>query len=160
MVHPHNNVISQMNDVSKLVDIIYESKMSYIRQNLSIHLHESQIKLLKNVLKHQKPHHRKIRVKQYAKISSDDKHFKLHSKLYLKRYKKLEALNLVQILDVDDLDYDVILTDYGSQILFEINDLEDEWAEIASGDLDNLRQMALNTFEITYKFKKNQKYQF
>ena len=33
----------------KLIDIINESKISYVRSNLSIHLHESQIKLLKNV---------------------------------------------------------------------------------------------------------------
>ena len=79
MAHPHVNVISEMEDASKLIDIIHESKISYVRSNLSIHLHESQIKLLKNVDKHSKKHHRKVRVRQYAKISDDDKHFKLHS---------------------------------------------------------------------------------
>ena len=39
---------NEMEDASKLIDIIHESKISYVRSNLSIHLHESQIKLLKN----------------------------------------------------------------------------------------------------------------
>ncbi len=159
MAHPHVNAISVMEDASKLIDIIYESKISYVRSNLSIHLHESQIKLLKNVHKHSKKHHRKARVRQYAKIS-DDNHFKLHSKLFLKSYEKLARKNLVEILDVDDLPYDVVLTEYGSQILSEIKKLENDWAEIAVCNLEELRKIALNTFEITYKFKKNQKYPF
>ena len=145
MPHPHVNVISEMEDASKLIDIIHESKISYVRSNLSIHLHESQIK---------------VRVRQYDKISDDDKHFKLHSKLFLKRYKKLARKDLVEILDADDLPYDVVLTEYGRQILSEIKKLEDEWVEIADCNLEELRKMALNTFEITYKFKKSQKYQF
>lgn len=160
MPHPHLDAISSMDDVSKLIDIIYESKISYVRSNLSIHLHESQIKLLKNVDKHSKKHHRKARVRHYAKISDDDKHFLLHSKLYLKRYEKLARKNLVQIVDVDDLPYDVVLTDNGKDILSEIASLEKDWAEIADCDLDEIRKIALNTFEISYKFKKNQKYQF
>ena len=160
MAHPHVNAISSMEDASKLIDIIYESKINYVRSNLSIHLHESQIKLLKNVDKHSKKHHRKVRVRQYDKISDDDKHFKLHSKLFLKRYKKLAKKDLVEILDADDLPYDVVLTEYGRQILSEIKKLEDEWVEIADCNLEELRKMALNTFEITYKFKKSQKYQF
>lgn len=160
MPHPHLDAISSMDDVSKLIDIIYESKISYVRSNLSIHLHESQIKLLKNVDKHSKKHHRKARVRHYAKISDDDKHFLLHSKLYLKRYEKLARKNLVQIVDVDDLPYDVVLTDNGKDILSEIASLEKDWAEIADCGLDEIRKIALNTFEISYKFKKNQKYQF
>ena len=149
-----------MEDASKLIDIINESKISYVRSNLSIHLHESQIKLLKNVDKHTKKHHRKVRVRQFAKIAADDKHFKLHSNLYLKRYEKLAKKNLVEILDVDDLPYDVVLTDYGREILSEIKDLEEKWAEIADCNIEELRKIALNTFDITYKFKKAQKYQF
>ena len=160
MAHPHIDVISSMEDVSKLIDIIHESKISYVRSNLSIHLHESQIKLLKNVAKHSKKHHRKLRVMQFAKISDDDKHFRLHSELFLKSYEKLARKNLVEILDVDDLPYDVVLTDYGREILAEINSLEDKWAEIADCDIEELRKIALNTFDITYKFKKSQKYQF
>ena len=160
MAHPHVDVISSMEDASKLIDIIHESKISYVRSNLSIHLHESQIKLLKNVAKHSKKHHRKVRVRQFAKISDDDKHFKLHSRLFLKRYEKLAKKNLVEILDVDDLPYDVVLTDYGKEILSEISDLENKWAKIADCDIEELRKIALNTFDITYKFKKSQKYQF
>lgn len=96
----------------------------------------------------------------YDKISDDDKHFKLHSKLFFKRYKKLARKDLVEILDADDLPYDVVLTEYGRQILSEIKKLEDEWVEIADCNLEELRKMDLNTFEITYKFKKSQKYQF
>lgn len=160
MAHPHVDVISEMEDVSKLIDIIYESKISYVRSNLSIHLHESQIKLLKNVDKHSKKHHRKARVRQYAKISDDDSHFKMHSKLFLRSYEKLARKDLVEILDADDLPYDVVLTEYGMEILSEIKKLESEWAKIADCNLEELRKVALNTFEITYKFKKSQKYQF
>ena len=159
MAHPHVKTISEMEDASKLVDIIADSKSAYVRDNLSIHLHESQIKLLKNVVKHSKPHHRRIRVRQYAKIN-DDKHFDLHSKLYLKKYKKLERLELVEILDVDDLPYDVVLTDKGQKIIDEIVSLEKEWADKVGCNIDVLREMALNSFEYSYKFKKKQKYQF
>ena len=160
MAHPHIGAISSMEDASKLIDIISESKISYVRSNLSIHLHESQIKLLKNVDKHSKKHHRKARVRHYAKIPDDDKHFKLHLKLYLKRYEKLAKKGLVEILDADDLPYDVKFTEYGEEILDEIKSLEKDWAEIADCDIDELRKIALNTFEISYKFKKSQKYQF
>ena len=64
------------------------------------------------------------------------------------------------ILNVDDLPYDVVLTEYGSQILSEIKDLENKWAEIAGCNIEELRKIALNTFDISYKFKKSQKYQF
>ena len=111
------------------------------------------------MVKHSKPHHRKVRVRQYAKIN-DDKHFDLHSKLYLKKYKKLERLDLVEILDVDDLSYDVVLTDKGLEIIDEIESLEKEWAERVGCNIEVLREMALNSFEYSYRFKKKQKYQF
>ena len=38
MAHPHVNAISEMEDASKLIDIIAESKSAYVRDNLSIHL--------------------------------------------------------------------------------------------------------------------------
>lgn len=160
MAHPHVDAISSMEDASKLIDIISESKINYVRSNLSIHLHESQIKLLKNVDKHSKKHHRKARVRHYSKISDDDKHFKIHSKLYLRKYEKLAKKDLVEILDADDLPYDVVLTEYGEEVLSEIRSLENDWAQIADCDIDELRKIALNTFEISYKFKKTQKYQF
>lgn len=160
MAHPHVKTISEMEDASKLVDIIAESKSCYVRDNLSIHLHESQIKLLKNVVKHSKPHHRRVRVRQYAKIADDDKHFDLHVKLYLKSYKKLERKGLVEILDADDLPYDVILTEKGSEIFDEIKSLEKEWADSVGCDVEALRKIALDSFEYSYRFKKRQKYQF
>ncbi|WP_407380504.1 hypothetical protein [Methanobrevibacter sp.] len=159
MAHPHVKAISEMEDASKLVDIIAESKSCYVRDNLSVHLHDSQIRLIKNIVKHSKPHHRKVRVRQYAKIN-EDKHFDLHLKLYLKKYKKLERLGLAEILDVEDLPYDVVLTDKGLEIFSQIEALEDEWASKVSCDIEALREMALNSFEYSYKFKKNQKYQF
>lgn len=62
MVHPHKKAIENMS-ASDLIGVIEESKMTYVRENLSIFLHESQIKLLKQVKKHDKPHHKKIRIK-------------------------------------------------------------------------------------------------
>ena len=71
MAHPHKKAIENMS-ASDLIGIIQESKMSYVRENLSIFLHESQIKLLKQVKKHDKPHHKKIRIKQFEKAKKDD----------------------------------------------------------------------------------------
>ena len=66
MAHPHKKAVANM-PASSLIGIIEESKMTYVRENLSIFLHESQIKLLKQVKKHEKPHHKRIRVKQFEK---------------------------------------------------------------------------------------------
>lgn len=66
MVHPHFKAIENMN-ASSLLGIIEESKMIYVRENLSIFLHEKQIDLLKQVKKHEKPHHKRIRVRQFEK---------------------------------------------------------------------------------------------
>ena len=84
----------------------------------------------------------------------------MHSKLYLKKYKKLERLELVEILDVDDLPYDVVLTDKGLEIINEIGFLEKEWADKVGCNIEVLREMALNSFEYSYRFKKKQKFQF
>ena len=53
MPHPHNKSIMNMN-ASSLISIIEESKITYVRENLDIHLHRSQIKLLKEVMKVQR----------------------------------------------------------------------------------------------------------
>lgn len=45
--HPHKNVIGNIDEIYPLITIIAESKTSYLKQNLSMHLHASQIKLLK-----------------------------------------------------------------------------------------------------------------
>ena len=56
MAHPHVKAIENMN-ASSFISIIEESKLTYVRDNLEMHLHESQVKLLKRVKKHEKPHH-------------------------------------------------------------------------------------------------------
>ena len=62
MAHPHKEAIANM-PASALIGVIEESKMTYVRENLSVFLHENQIKLLKQVKKHEKPHHKRIRIK-------------------------------------------------------------------------------------------------
>ena len=135
MPHPHKNAIAEMS-ASSLIGIIEESKMTYVRENLSIFMHESQIKLLKQVKKHEKPHHKRIRIKQFEKAKKDDL-FNLHLGLYLKKYQKLEKYGLIEIdLNPDNgLEYD------------------DE-------DLEVLRKLALDSFEISYKHKKNREFIF
>ncbi|WP_042693908.1 hypothetical protein [Methanobrevibacter oralis] len=166
MTHPHKDVIANMNEIGSLVGIIEDSKINYIRGNLSIHLHESQIKLLKRVFKHEKPHHKKVRARQYAKLGEETSHFKIHKKLYLKNYSKLAKKGLVEIINEDfeyELPYDVILTDKGRTILDEIYKLEKDWQDIIGCDentLEVLQSLALNSFEISYKFKKSQNFIF
>ena len=157
MAHPHKKAIENMN-ASSLIGIIEESKMTYVRENLSIHLHESQVKLLKQVKKHEKPHHKRIRVKQFEK-SEKNNLFNLHLELYLKKYKKLEAKGLIEIDENPEngLAYDCCLTTEGLAILDEISKLEVEWegvVGIKDSDLEVLKDLALNSFEISYKHKK------
>ena len=163
MAHPHKNVIAKM-PASDLIGIIEESKMTYVRENLSIFLHESQIKLLKQVKKHEKPHHKRIRVKQFEKAKKDDL-FNMHLGLYLKKYQKLEKYDLVEIdLNLDNgLEYDCSLTPKGVEILEKISNLESEWQDVVGitlNDRDILREIALNSFEISYKHKKKQGFIF
>ena len=98
--------------------------------------------------------------KDMRKVEGNAGSFFMNPVVTRKRYEKLARKNLVEILEVDDLPYDVVLTDYGSEILSEIRLLEKDWVEIADFDVEELRKVALNTFEISYKFKKSQKYQF
>jgi len=163
MAHPHKNAIENM-PASSLIGVIEESKMTYVRENLSIFLHESQIKLLKQVKKHEKPHHKKIRLKQFEKAKKDDL-FNLHLGLYLKKYQKLEKYGLVDIdLTPDNgLEYDCSLTPKGVEILGEISNLEREWESvvgITGEDCEVLKNLALNSFEISYKHKKKQGFIF
>lgn len=163
MAHPHKKAIENMS-ASDLIGIIQESKMTYVRENLSIFLHESQIKLLKQVKKHDKPHHKKIRIKQFEKAKKDDL-FNMHLGLYLKKYQKLEKQGLIEIdLTPDNgLEYDCHLTDEGKKILDEIAGLERDWEEfvgISQQDIDVLKNMALNSFKISYKHKKKQDFIF
>ena len=157
MPHPHVKAVSNMNPTS-LISVIEESKLTYVRDNLSIHLHESQLKLLKQVRKHEKPHHKKIRIKQYEKAEKTDL-FKLHEELYLKSYKKLAKKGLIAIDESPEngIPYDCSLTEKGEEILNEISDLESEWenvVKITDEDKEVLKKLALDSFEISYKHKK------
>lgn len=163
MPHPHKDAIAKM-PASALIGIIEESKMTYVRENLSIFLHESQIKLLKQVKKHEKPHHKKIRIKQFEKAKKDDL-FNVHLGLYLKKYQKLEKLGLIEIdlQPENGLEYDCRLTSRGSETLDEIASLESEWERVVGIDDDDrevLKKLALDSFEISYKHKKNREFIF
>lgn len=130
----------------------------YVRDNLSIFLHESQIKLLKQVKKHEKPHHKKIRIKQFEKAKRDDL-FNLHLGLYLKKYEKLAKIGLIEVdkQPNNGLEYDGTLTLKGIEILDEISALESEWERVvgvSEFDLGVLKNLALNSFEISYKHMK------
>ncbi|WP_459538319.1 hypothetical protein [Methanobrevibacter sp.] len=80
--------------------------------------HESQIKLLKQVKKHEKPHHKRIRINQFEKAEEDDL-FNMHLGLYL---KKLAKNGLIEIdLNPDNgLAYDCSLTSKGSDVLVDL----------------------------------------
>ncbi|MBE6502400.1 MAG: hypothetical protein E7Z79_08175 [Methanobrevibacter thaueri] len=163
MAHPHKDAIAKM-PPSALIGIIEESKMTYVRENLSIFLHESQIKLLKQVKKHEKPHHKRIRVKQFERAKKDDL-FNLHLGLYLKKYQKLEKLGLIEIdLQPDSgLEYDCKLTSKGTETLDEITSLEKEWEGVVGIDDDDretLKKLALDSFEISYRHKKKRGFIF
>lgn len=163
MAHPHNDAIAKM-PASALVGIIEESKMTYVRENLSVFLHESQVKLLKQVKKHEKPHHKRIRVKQFEKAKKDDL-FNVHLGLYLKKYQKLEKLGLIEIdlQPENGLEYDCRLTSKGNEVLDEIAALESEWESvvgIGDEDAEVLKRLALDSFEISYMHKKNREFIF
>ena len=163
MAHPHKKAISSMG-ASSLIGVIEESKMTYVRENLSIFLHESQVKLLKQVKKHEKPHHKRIRIREYEKAEKDDL-FNMHLDLYLNKYRKLEKRGLIEIdLNPENgLPYDCILTAKGIEILDEISSLEKDWEEtvgVNESDLEVLRKLALDSFEISYNHKKKKGFIF
>ena len=163
MAHPHNKTIMNMN-ASSLISIIEDSKITYVRENLDIHLHRSQIKLLKDVRKHEKPHHKNLRVKRYETAEKND-HFNLHLDLYLKRYEKLAKKGLIEIDENPEngLPYDCLLTEKGIETLEKIDAFESEWEKIVhieDGDLEVLRRIAIDSFGISYKHKKNQNFIF
>lgn len=163
MAHPHKDAIAKM-PASALVGVIEESKMTYVRENLSIFLHESQIKLLKQVKKHEKPHHKKIRINQFEKAKKDDL-FNLHLGLYLKKYEKLAKLGLVEVdkQPKNGLEYDCTLTSEGIKILDEISNLGRKWEDIvgiSDSDAEVLKEIALNSFEISYMHKKKKGFIF
>lgn len=163
MAHPHVNAIEKMNPAS-LINIIEESQMTYVRENLSVFLHRSQIVLLKQVRKHEKPHHKRIRIRQYEKAEKDDL-FNMHLGLYLKKYEKLAKIGLIEIDKNPDngLVYDCTLTEKGLEVLDEIDSLEREWESVVNindDDLKVLKKLALDSFEISYKHKKKKGFIF
>ncbi|WP_407392833.1 hypothetical protein [Methanobrevibacter sp.] len=163
MAHPHKKAIADM-PAASLIAIIEESKMTYVRENLSIFMHESQVKLLKKVRKHEKPHHKRVRIREYEKAEKDDL-FNMHLGLYLKKYKKLEKNGLIEIdLNPENgLAYDCSLTPKGVEILDEITRLESEWEDIVGvndDDLEVLKKLALDSFEISYRHKKKKGFIF
>ena len=163
MAHPHVKAIEEM-EFSKLLDIVRESKMTYVRENLSIFLHESQIKLLKQVKKHEKPHHKRIRIRQYEKAEKTNL-FMMHEERFLKRYNKLAKKGLIEVDENPEngLPYDCRLTDEGKSILLEIDSLEKEWEDVvgvSEDDLKAIKNLALNSFEITYNHKKKLNFNF
>ena len=163
MVHPHNKAIANMNPAS-LIAIIEESKMTYVRENLSVFLHRSQIVLLKRVRKHEKPHHKRVRIREYGKADKDDL-FNMHLALYLKKYEKLAKIGLIEIdkNPENGLAYDCTLTQKGLDVLDEIDSLEKDWEKIVNiNDEDSqvLKKLALDSFEISYNHKKKKGFIF
>ncbi len=163
MSHPHIKAIENMNPAS-LIAIIEESKMTYVRENLSIFLHRSQIVLLKQVKKHEKPHHKRIRIREYEKADKDDL-FNMHLALYLKKYEKLAKIGLIEIDKNPDngLAYDCTLTQKGLEVLDEIDSLEKDWEKVVNindEDLEVLKKLALDSFEISYNHKKKKGFIF
>ena len=150
--HPHVNVINNMNDISPMIALIEDSKLTFIKENLSKHLHSSQIKLLKDANKHSKPHHKKVRIAQYKKLLENpeqmDNLFELHKKLFIKKYQKLENKGLVEVNT-------------------ECDELESQWQEIVLKDVEDsdklleiFKQVTQNALPINYKHKKQQKFVF
>ena len=83
----------------------------------------------------------------------------------MKKYEKLAKLGLV---DVDKQpnngrEYDCTLTSEGIKILDEISDLERKWEDIvgiSDSDAEVLKEIALNSFEISYRHKKKKGFIF
>lgn len=169
--HPHKKSIDNMG-FHQMISLIDESKSTYVKENLSIHLHTSQIKLLKEAKKHSKPHHKKIRIIKYKKLLEKpeemDSLFELHKKLFIKKYEKLQKKGLVNVdTECEDLPYDVTLTQEGIDLLQEIDDLEVKWKDVvlenvedAEKLVDSLRQVTHNSLPISYNHKKQLKFVF
>lgn len=168
--HPHNDVINNLKDVNTLISLLETSKIAYLKANLSIHLHESEIKLFKQVIKHDKKHHKNVRIKQYKQLMENPdqipKLYELHQQLYLKRYKKLEKKGIIEVIEEPDngLPYDFVITDKGHELIKEIKEKELAWEEEISVDLEDkeellklLKQIAIPAMQISYLLKKQQK---
>lgn len=168
----HKNVIENYKNLYPMVSMIDESKTIYVIKKLPIHLHTSQIKLLKEAKKHSKPHHKRVRTKQYQKLLKEPEQleglFEIHKNLYIKKYQKLEEKGLLTVdTDCEDLPYDVSLTEKGEEILKQINEFEAEWEEVVLNGVEDkekllelVKQVANNALSISYKNKKERKFVF
>lgn len=170
ITHTHDNVINNMTEINKLVSYINNSKVAYTKKNLSIHLHESEIKLFKNIVKHDKPHHKKIRVQRYKNLMENPDEipplFELHQELFLKRYKKLEKKGIINVIEKPDngLAYDFEITDKGKDLIKEIEEIENKWEDQVTADVEDkeellklLKQVAIPSVKISYAIQKTQK---
>lgn len=162
--HPHKKVIESVDNLSVLVTILYNSKIDYVKKNLSIHLHKREISLLSDIQKHTKPHHKKVRIAKYQEIDKESKHFQLHQEIFLKRYKKLEKKDIIKLeYECDNgLPYDMTFTQKGLSILDEISNLEKEWNELVMDDIDGdiiplLQKITINAMDISYNIQKETK---
>lgn len=170
--HTHMKIIDNMKSIAPLISMIEESRLTYIKENLSQHLHSSQIKLLKEAFKHSKPAHKKVRIEKYQKLQENPDQigglFELHKNLYIEKYQKLEKKGLVEVnTECEDLPYDVIVTQKGMDILAEIKDLESQWQDIVLEKvednevlLESLKTLAKDALTITYNNKKQRKFIF
>lgn len=125
----HKNTIENYENIYPMISLIDESKTLYVIERLEIHLHSSQIKLLKEAYKHSKPQHKRVRTKQYQKLLNEPDQleglFKIHKNLYIKKYKKLEEKSLVIVnTECVDLPYDVSLTKKGEGSLKRLMNLK------------------------------------
>lgn len=168
--HPHKTIIKNMNDIGSLVSLIQNSKIAYIKKNLSIHLHSHELALLHDIQKHTKPHHKRIRIRKYQKLlenpESIPENFEVHRKIFIRRYKKLEKKGIIT-LDLepeDDLPYDMEFTEKGLDVLKEIKQLENEWEKLVLKDCTNkkeltslLQEVSLNALTINYGIQKESK---
>ena len=79
--------------------------------------------------------------------------------------KSLQKKGLIEIDENPEngLPYDCLLTEKGIETLEKIDALESEWEKIVhieDGDLEVLRRIAIDSFGISYKHKKNQNFIF
>lgn len=169
MAHKHNKAIENNENMGELIDLLAKSKESFIKSNLSIHLHSRELTLIADIKKHNKPHHKKARVAKYAKMMQDEdeicKKYEIHKKIYLNRYKKLENKGLITInMDVDDLPYELTFTEKGNEVLNEISELSKTWEDKVCADFDEkselialLQKVSKNAIAYSYAHEKNKK---
>lgn len=170
--YPHKEAIDNLEIISPLISIMEESKNTYVKENLSQHLHLREIQLLRKANSHSKPLHKKARIAQYKKLQENPEEinniFELHKNIFIKKYQKLENKGLVEVnTECEDLPYDVTLTQKGLELIDEIKDLEKQWNDIIMEDLEEsdkllelLKEAIHKAAPINHNHKKQQKFVF